>query len=244
MRALSAFNLLRVWEQGEGEPGYQQALLPLRAACPEESLEQLSGLSIGSRDARLLALRKCMFGRQLDSITACPACRERLEFSMDVSDLGGSMSGLTEERFQLAMDQYMVDFRSFNTRDLVAAAQYPDDDEKYAVLMKRCVLDAHQDAEEIGPEKLPPHVLEALAARIAQTDPQADVQLALVCPTCAHRWDALFDIVSFFWSEIRSWAIRLLREVHVLASVYGWREADILAMTPLRRSLYLELATG
>jgi hypothetical protein len=32
-----------------------------------------------------------------------------------------------------------------------------------------------------------------------------------------------------------------VREVHLLASAYGWRESDILAMTPWRRQLYLEL---
>jgi hypothetical protein len=32
-----------------------------------------------------------------------------------------------------------------------------------------------------------------------------------------------------------------LREVHTLAWAYGWREADILAMSPARRQFYIEL---
>jgi hypothetical protein len=47
--------------------------------------------------------------------------------------------------------------------------------------------------------------------------------------------------VSFLWSEIHSWAQRLLRDVHAIAAAYGWREGDILAMNPLRRQAYLEL---
>jgi hypothetical protein len=34
----------------------------------------------------------------------------------------------------------------------------------------------------------------------------------------------------------------MLYDVHALASAYGWREADVLAMSPMRRQVYLELA--
>jgi hypothetical protein len=93
--------------------------------------------------------------------------------------------------------------------------------------------------DEIAVEHLPAHVREAVVGRIAEHDPQADTQLSLTCPGCDHRWQALFDIVSFFWSELEALAIRVLREVHLLASAYGWREEDILAMSPPRRQLYL-----
>ncbi len=53
----------------------------------------------------------------------------------------------------------------------------------------------------------------------------------------------MFDVVSFFWSEICVQAKRLLREVHTLARAYGWREADILNMSTARRQFYLEMVT-
>lgn len=89
--------------------------------------------------------------------------------------------------------------------------------------------------------QLPESVITALSQRMAGADPQADVHLALDCPDCGHQWRAAFDIVSFFWSEIGVWAKRVLREVHILASAYGWREDDILAMSPWRRQVYLEM---
>jgi hypothetical protein len=78
---------------------------------------------------------------------------------------------------------------------------------------------------------------------MAEVDPQADVQLAMACPACSHEWQLTFDILSFFWNEINAWASRILDEVHTLASAYGWREADILALSPHRRQLYLERAS-
>jgi hypothetical protein len=50
--------------------------------------------------------------------------------------------------------------------------------------------------------------------------------------------------VSFFWNEINTWAYRMLRDVHALATAYGWREADIVAMSPWRRQVYLDMVSG
>ena len=54
----------------------------------------------------------------------------------------------------------------------------------------------------------------------------------------------LFDILSFFWGEIQICARRLLREVHALASAYGWTESEILSLSTTRRHAYLEMVGG
>ena len=74
-------------------------------------------------------------------------------------------------------------------------------------------------------------------------DPQADVELTLSCPACAHQWTTAFDIISFFWEEINVWAYRTLYQVHQLASAYGWNEADILTMNPWKRQFYLKMVS-
>jgi hypothetical protein len=76
---------------------------------------------------------------------------------------------------------------------------------------------------------------------MAEIDPQSDMQIALTCPACSQQWSAPFDIVSYLWIEINAWAVRLLHDIHRLATAYGWREADILALSPMRRQFYLEL---
>jgi hypothetical protein len=84
-------------------------------------------------------------------------------------------------------------------------------------------------------------MLEAITAAMAEADPQAEVELSLRCLMCGNQWLAPFDVVSFLWREIDAWATHILREVHQLASAYGWSERDILALSPLRRRHYLEL---
>jgi hypothetical protein len=88
-------------------------------------------------------------------------------------------------------------------------------------------------------EDLPQDVVDAVTDRMAEGDPLADIQVAVSCPICNHIWRAALDIVSFLWSEIDNLAARLLRDVHTLASAYGWREKDILALSPGRRQFYL-----
>ena len=61
------------------------------------------------------------------------------------------------------------------------------------------------------------------------------------CADCGHAWDALLDIGACFWAELASHARQLMDSVHRLASAYGWCEADILALSPARRSAYLAM---
>ena len=57
MRAISASELLNIWEQGLSKSSVERALMLLGTACPETSPEALAQLSIGQRDALLLMLR-------------------------------------------------------------------------------------------------------------------------------------------------------------------------------------------
>jgi len=87
MHALSATELLSVWESGSSQIPLRRALAMIAAACPEVSSDSLANLTIGQRDARLLALREAMFGAELAGITDCPECGEKIELSFNCSDI-------------------------------------------------------------------------------------------------------------------------------------------------------------
>ena len=69
----------------------------------------------------------------------------------------------------------------------------------------------------------------------------AEISIELICPECGTSRSVDLDIGRFLWTEIRSAAMRLMRDVHVLASAYGWQESAILAMSDTRRRTYLEM---
>ncbi|MDX6695731.1 MAG: hypothetical protein QOF02_3334 [Blastocatellia bacterium] len=245
MRALSASELLEVRERGGSQTPVGRALLLLAAACPETSPEELAQLSVGQRDARLLKLRELTFGPRLHSLATCAACREQLELSFTSADLLFPSDESTEP-LVLRIAPFEVRFRLPDSLDLAAISVGENRDAGAArqLLLERCLLSIERAGEQARIADLPPLVLEAIVERMAEADPQADVQIALTCPQCAARFQAPFDIESFFWNEISAWAERLLNEVHILASSYGWREADILNMSSWRRHFYLGLING
>lgn len=88
---------------------------------------------------------------------------------------------------------------------------------------------------------LPPEAIERIDQWMAEADPLGNVTLTVQCAPCGHTWDAALDIVELLWTGVAARATALQREVHALATAYGWHEADILAMSATRRQGYLEL---
>ncbi|MBA3831270.1 MAG: phage baseplate protein [Chthoniobacterales bacterium] len=241
MRALSAAELLDVWERGLAQSPAQRALLLLAVACAETPIEQLAQASIGQRDSRLLAVREQTFGPRLASITTCPACSEQLEFEVNAAEIRATSDGEPELLLRLTQGDYAVEFRLPTSLDLASLDPAGDSESNRRNLLRRCVTKARRTDTELPAAELPAELLAAISQRMSEADPQADVQLSLACPQCHHLWETPFDIVSYFWTEIHAWAGRMLREVHSLASAYGWPEAEVLALSPWRRQAYLEL---
>jgi hypothetical protein len=244
MHALSASELLEAWERGLGQQPIERALTLLAAACPDTPADALARLSIGQRDAHLLSLREWLFGPTLVSLVNCPNCGDRLELNFNVADIRVPLEGQPSASMSLSVAGFQVQFRHPNSLDLSAVTRGLDVLNGRKLLLERCLLHAELDDVAKTVDELPAEVIESVVEQMARADPQADVQLALSCPQCSHQWRAAFDILSFFWSELNVWATRILREVHTLASAYGWHEADILAMSPWRRQMYLEMVSG
>ncbi len=243
-RPLSAQEMLVIWERGLYQHPVERALTMLSVALPEFASDALLALTIGQRDAYLLTLHEITFGTRLESVVECLACQERLEFTLNVADIrvtGDGKDAASEQ--QATIDGYEVRFRLPNSRDLITIARLLDVGQARSTLAQRCLIEAKRDGESVAVADLPEPVIAGLAEQMARLDPQAEVQLNLSCPACGHRWSLLFDIVSFLWTEIGGQARRLLRDVHTLARAYGWREADILAMSAVRRQYYLEMVT-
>jgi uncharacterized protein (UPF0212 family) len=247
LRLFSASDLLTVWERGMSCPPAEKALLLLRVAFPDAPTEVLANLTIGQRDLCLLKLREMTFGTRLTGVTVCPECSERVELDFDSREIADGNVRLPDFQesetnhieFLLNLPGWELRFRLPTNADLTT----PSTDSKQAQtkLLEACLINIRHDGETVPPAELPPELVTAIAERMAQEDPYLNISLGLKCPACGHQWQMIFDIVSYFSSEINTWAARILREVHHLASAYGWREADILSMSAWRRQQYLEL---
>ena len=239
LRTPAAAELLALWERWSAEPPARRGLA-LASAASDLPSEAVAGLTVGERDAVLLSLRERLFGPRVVSTAACPACGERLELDFSVDDVRVDAAP-SAQPLDLAVDGFALRVRLPSAADAADAAAQPAVGSARRLLLERCVVSAREGDQERAPTDLPPSVVASVAAEMATADPQAEVTLALACPACGHEWEALFDIVSFLWSEIEAWGERTLREVHALASAYGWREGDVLALSPARRRRYLEM---
>jgi hypothetical protein len=241
MPALTASTLLGAWERALSQSLAQRALTLLQVVGTELPPERLASLTIGQRDAYLLNLRESLFGPRMTGLANCPACSRPLELNFTVSSVRAAPPIAPAVPCLLTHADYQVEFRIPNSDDITALTPNLDRSINQRRIFERCLLSARRNGGEVAIEELPAELWTAVSERMAEADPQADVQLSLTCPDCDHHWQAPLDIVSYLWAEIHAWATRLLRDIHILASTYGWHEADILALSPWRRQAYLEM---
>jgi hypothetical protein len=230
MRDLSAAATLDLWQAAE-ELVAAERPLALAAAVSDEPIEELARLPLGRRDARVLELHAALGGRALEATAACPVCSEPAEFEVEVAAL---RSRVRRQAVPEPVDAggLVVAWRPPDSTDVAAAAATGDQAAAERVLLSRCVT---------SPDELPAEARTAVAAAMAECDPLAEVLVDVVCPACETVFVADLDLGSFVWAELRARALRLLREVDVLARAYGWAEAEVLALDERRRNAYLEL---
>lgn len=232
MTPANTFELLSLWERAVASA---PACRPLALLGDGRDGE----VPVGIRNANLLSLRESLLGKRLASLTDCPTCGEQIEFEFAAADV---LAG-TEPPRELTgtYDGYTLRFRVPQAADLAALAGEKDAGRR---LFDRCLQAARFGEQLVPAAHVPEAVVRWAAARMAEADPDAVVRLNLHCPACGAEWHAAFDVATYFWTELDYWARRLLDEVHVLASAYGWREPEILALSPARRQYYLERVGG
>jgi hypothetical protein len=134
-------------------------------------------------------------------------------------------------------ERIVVNGRSFRlptSRDLARTAGETDPQSAALRLLEACRV---EEGEALSEDDL-----EAIGEKMAAADPLAETRLSLVCPNCSNRWEDTVDIAAFLWADIDARARRLLREVHILGSAYGWTEREILSLSDRRRAVYLGMA--
>ena len=234
MRTFDANALLDAWEQGYGLPPTQRALVLLAYGWPQVSRDELAAAPLGRRNAWLARLRIALFGPELAFVATCPHCAGVVESTLDAAPL--AVDAPPPALRAIDVDGACVTLRAATSADLLGLPLDADAARRALALRVIDAGDAALDADTLTEASLA-----TIADALAQIDPAATTDLVLDCPDCGGRWQGGLDIAAFLWREVDAWARRTLREVHALARAYAWREADVLALSPTRRKLYLEL---
>lgn len=234
MQTLSNSGFLALWERGRGLHPLDQGLLALSVALPEVPPTTLADWPLGRKNRALIELHRACFSSRFNAWASCSRCGEKMEFELEAETL------LAESTYEQQHPDRMVrakghSFRVPTSRDLAQAARASDPRAAALCLAESCRVDegeppvwSEDDLEEVG---------EAMA----MADPLAETRVLLRCPGCDGEWDEAFDLATFVWVEIDARVRRLLREIHILASAYGWPEVEILALSDARRAWYVEM---
>ncbi|MDZ4829925.1 MAG: hypothetical protein SGJ09_06960 [Phycisphaerae bacterium] len=247
MGGLSASALVDAWERGIlGGPG-ERALIALEEAGASDP----AALGVAERDRLLAHLRALTFGDAIDAVIECPACAAQMTFELSCTELiraSGTEARAPTPTVDLLREDLLVALRLPTAGDLAATATAADVRTAERAILARCAkltdgVGARHDLERLSAESI-----DELAGEfdrlIAAEAPLSLSTLSLRCPSCEHAWEAPLDFGEFLWTEIDAEARRLLGDVHVLASAYGWSEREILALRPLRRDAYLRQCAG
>jgi len=224
--------MLDLWERGAQQHPLDRSLLLFAGARPSETLQALADVPLGQRDQALLAWRSANFGRALPAYVDCPACRTRLEFTLDSTGLCSD-----QDTAPIIVDGMPV--RRPTSRDLAAVLQQADPEQAAYELAQRCCAGTDGALPALSPEQVA-----RIESALAAADASADIVLDLVCEHCGNAWQTEFDIGGYLWQEIEAQAARLLAEVHTLARAYGWSERAVLGLSPARRAAYLGMVSA
>jgi hypothetical protein len=188
-------------------------------------------------DVLVLLARQTVFGDLVRATVRCPLPECGVSISVGFSTeryldhhrprpAAGVLSDDRAGWFRLATAP--VRFRIPDAADIVAATTAPRPDQ---ALLGRCA----EPARISGPLR---RRVERAMSRLA---PSLVGDLAGQCPDCRAAVTMRFDPISFCLTELSHQAASVFEDVHLIASVYHWTEAQILALPRRRRTRYSEL---
>ena len=255
MKRLADSDLLVLWEGGMSRHPLDRALLVLGAAMPETPYERLADWPLGRRNRALAELRLRSFGNHLQGWIACASCGERLEFDLDsrvIVDAGREAEESADADAGAMIIVNQQAFRLPTSRDVALAAHESDARLAAIRIVESCRVALPHAAnvpasrevtgiDDPAAANWSDDALDEIGERMAAADPLAETRLALHCPQCERDWEETLDIGEFMWAEIEARARRLLREVHLLATAYGWTETEVLTLGENRRARYVEM---
>lgn len=233
MQAPGEAEILALWERGLARHPIDRALMFCAWARPDLPPSRFPDLPLGAINRALLRLRETCFGPHINAYVDCEHCGERMEITLDTGQLLADVNEKdTLAEFEISNHRFRVPC----SRDLAMIIVERDSRAAAVKLLEQCCL-SYPDDTDLGFAD----ILAEAETIMANLDPDADINLALTCEDCGESWLAGFNIGSLLWDEIDVRARSLLAEVHSLARAYGWTESEILALSPQRRSIYLDM---
>lgn len=189
-------------------------------------------LVIADRDEVLAVIYSTLYGNVIDSTVYCRWCSDPFDLSFSLRDFQvhiGEGEALLDVRGQSDGTYALTDevvFRLPTGNDELFILGLPSE-RKESALLERCLLkgDAGKDHE-------------VLQQAMEQVAPLLQGSLSSRCPSCGKEQSIHFDMQSFLLQRLLLEKKNVIREVHTIASAYGWTLREILDLPRQQRKTY------
>lgn len=240
--ALSDAAILQLWDVAESLAPALRSREILRSSLTADAFSQILQAPLGQANVLLLRIRQKRFGSRFHILDRCPHCTETLEFSISAeSMLEGLRPPPAGDRHELPFEGWNLQLRPLCLQDLIEFLPDASPEENGRRLMARTLTACSRDHQAAAIRDLPEAAWEAIAHCQHEWDPAAEILFHLSCPACRKAWESSLDPGAYLWLELAAQARTLQAQVHTIASTYGWRESEILALSPERRAAYVAL---
>ena len=192
-------------------------------------------LAAADRDRLLAAIYRYTYGTRIAGTVTCRSCGKSFDLDFDLLELQAALQP-AETPAPVQDNGHIVfalaDGRRFRlpTGEDEMAVWHLSADAALAELLRRCVLE--------GDPSVDPEPIQATMKAVA---PLMDADLDGHCPECGENQAIHFDIQSYLLSALQAEQPRLIREIHRLATAYGWTLSEILTLTRSQRQAYVKL---
>lgn len=226
------FLLFDHWSASAGAAAHDRLAALLRASGV--AAETLDGETLGARNQRLIALHDEWIGGAIEAQVACSQCRLANSFLVPKAAMRALSPADPDALVRLSYQGGEIAYRVPRMADIMAVGAAAD--------MRLAMLDRCAATGDQGPAAaLDAAMLDAIEAGFDRADPLANIVVESLCSGCGAAIAASVNLAAFVVIDLDRLYATLLRDVDMLASAYGWGEAEILALPADRRARYVAM---
>lgn len=203
---------------------------------PSGETGDAAGLTAPDRDALLAVIYSKAYGDRVDTTAYCAACGSPYDISFSLADLcdilahipaGEKIETLSDGTFRSGSG---LRFRLAVAHDELEVSLLPEAEGARA-LAASCLLESDPHADFSSDDQ----TLAELESAMEELAPVFDVDINTICPECRSPQTIRFDLQFYLLRALEQDRARLAREIHYIASAYGWSLQEVLSLERTER---------
>jgi len=205
----------------------------------DPDVAMVDALSVGDRQFLVTRLAGRLGGDKAWFTVDCRACGKRFDFCLRFSELPVKPAGPFYPFCETIFETGTFTWRVPNGADQKALALQESDEDADRILLQCCLVhrktEAGTAAEVIA--DLTDSEIDRIEAALEAQAPEIANRVQTACAACSKIHEIEIDPVRYLSASIQ----RVSMDIHRIASVYHWSEAEILSLPRHRRLRYLDL---